>query len=515
MPVVISLGILVFTFTALGVLRLAQPRSQAAWPLAAIGALAAWVSVFFWQLKIPTLLPVASWSPVTLFAVSPALKLDALAWLYSLSLTGLAAAVILSSPAREASLSLMAWLGTLALTALGLLAFLADNPLTLVMIWTALDLAEFGNSLRAANSAAESERVVVAFSLRALGTGLALWASVTSAATGATFLFESLRPQSAIFLLLAVGLRLGVLPLHLTYRAEAPMRRGFGTLLRLTVAASSLVALGRISQNAISGGAALLAQALVLAAALYGGWRWLTGADALSARPYWLIGMSALALSAAFRNNPLGAAAWGNALILLGGLVFLSSYRQRWLNIPLALMALTALGLPFSLTASGWQGAMAWFFWPPALAAQVMLLAGFARYFFLLPAGHWAELPRGARGAYGLGLGLLAALALQAGFWGWDGALQVGAWGAGLAALALAGVILALALRFPMLLKISFPARLSSLFRAQDSFSALFWGLYRLLRQLADFLSALLEGDGGLLWTLVLLALFILFLQGR
>ncbi|GAB4502121.1 MAG: hypothetical protein Fur0035_16690 [Anaerolineales bacterium] len=515
MPALISLGILVFTFAALGGLFLAQPRSAFAWPLAALGALAAWASVFFWQLKIPLLLPVASWAPVTLFAVSPALKMDSLAWLYSLSLTGLAAAVILSSPARAAGVSPVAWLGTLALTALGLLAFLADNPLTLVMIWTALDLAEFANSLRAANSAADSERVVVAFSLRALGTGFALWASVSSAATGATFLFESLRPQSAIFLLLAVGLRLGVLPLHLTYRAEPQMRRGFGTLLRLTVAASGLVVLGRIPHSAISGGAALMAQALILLAALYGGWKWLTGAEALSARPYWLIGMSALALAAAFRDNPLGAAAWGNALILLGGLIFLASHRLRWLNILLGLTALTALGLPFSLTASGWQGEMAWFFWPPALAAQVMLLAGFARYFFGLPAGRWDELSPGARGAYRLGLGLLAALALQAGFWGWPGALQLGAWGAGLAALALAGLILALALRFPALLQISFPARVSSLFRAQDFFAGLLWQGYRLLRQLADFLSALLEGDGGLLWTLVLLALFILFWQGR
>lgn len=452
---------------------------------------------------------------MTLFAVSPLLKVDGLAWLYALSLTGLAAAVILSAPARVAGVSPVAWLGTLALTALGLLAFMADNPLTLVMIWTALDLAEFANSLRAANSAAESERVVLAFALRALGTGFMLWASVSSAAVGATFLFETLRPQSAIFLLLAVGLRLGVLPLHLTYRAEPLMRRGFGTLLRLTVAASSLVALGRMPHNLITGGGGLLLQALVLLAALYGGWKWLTGAEALSARPYWLIGMSALALAAAFRDNPLGAAAWGNALILLGGLVFLASYRLPWQNGLLALTALTALGLPFTLTASGWQGESAWFFWPPALTAQVLLLAGFVRYFWILPTGAWHELPRGARAAYWLGLGLLAALSVLTGLWGWGGALLLGRWGAGLSALALAGLIVALALRLPGLLNISFPARVSSLFRAQDFLAALLWGLYRLLRQLAEFLSALLEGDGGLLWTLLLLALFILFLQGR
>jgi hypothetical protein len=51
---------------------------------------------------------------------------------------------------------------------------------------------------------------------------------------------------SRFYLLLAAGLRLGVLPLHLPYASEAAIRRGFGSALRLISAGSSLILLARI-----------------------------------------------------------------------------------------------------------------------------------------------------------------------------------------------------------------------------------------------------------------------------
>jgi len=513
MPAVITLGILLVTLVALGGLRVVRPRSTYTWAIAVTGAFLAWASVFFWQLSLPTLLPVASWTPATLFPVSPALKMDAVAWLYALSLTGLALAVILTSPVRLTGISPVAWLGTLVLTALGILAFLADNPLTLVMIWTAIDLVEFWNALRVAANAEMSERVVVAFSLRALGTGFALWASVTSAAVGTTFLFETLRPQSGIFLLLAAGLRLGVLPLHLAYQAEPVVRRGLGTVLRLTAVASSLVLLARLPQNAFTGSWPLALQTFVLLTAVYAGWKWLTGADALSARPYWLIGMSALALAAALRNNPLGAAAWGVALILVGGATFLYSARAPWLTRVLTLVALAALGLPFTLTATGWQGALPWFLWPLAILAQMLLLAGVARHLLSPGESPWSDLPQGLRAAYLAGLAIFPLLAVLIGLWGWAGALQLGVWGAGLMALVSSLALLGFFGRFS---EFSLPVtRLSGLTHGQETLMAGLGSLYRTLRAVTEFISGLLEGDGGLLWTLFLLVLFILIFQGR
>ncbi len=40
-------------------------------------------------------------------------------------------------------------------------------------------------------------------------------------------------PQAGLLLIVAAGLRLGVLPVHLPYNSESSLRRGLGTMLRL------------------------------------------------------------------------------------------------------------------------------------------------------------------------------------------------------------------------------------------------------------------------------------------
>src|SRR3989304_660827 len=104
--------------------------------------------------------------------------------------------------------------------------------------------------------------------------------------------------------------------------------------------------------------------------------------DELTARPFWLIGMGALAVAAALQANPVGAAAWGCALILAGGVLFLSSETNRWLVRALWIGVLGISALPFSLTATGWddKGMNFWPAWPFLLLTQSMLMAGFIRH---------------------------------------------------------------------------------------------------------------------------------------
>jgi hypothetical protein len=237
-----------------------------------------------------------------------------------------------------------------------LLSVLADNPLALVLVWTAIDLTEFFNTLRTSNSPSVSERTVVSFSIRAAGTGLVLWTSVVSAVNGQVFLFEKTPTQVGIFLLIAVGLRLGVLPLHLPYRSEPVLRRGFGTSLRLTAAATSLVLLARLPASALDVRYVPYLLGFVALAALYSAWKWLLASDEINGRPYWIIGMSALSIAAAIRGNSAGSAAWGVALLLFGGISFLYSARQVWFTRILAVLGILLFALPFTLTASGWLG---------------------------------------------------------------------------------------------------------------------------------------------------------------
>ncbi len=521
MFVIITLSLLFVSSLAMTALRLARRPAAFAWFVSALGALLAWVSILFWQVELPAQLPLALWSSVSFSSVTPYFEADSYAWLYALSLVALGAAVILTSPARMAVLSPVLWIGSVALALLALLAVMADNILTLAMAWTAIDLLEYLNTLRISHSPSLNERAVISFSFRAAGTGSALWAAAVSASVGQLASLNEIPAQAWLFVLLAVGLRLGVIPLHLAYREDPGLRRGIGSSLRLTAAATSLVVLARLPVGVVDETLLPFLLALVALAAVYAGWKWFSLPDEISARPYWIIGMSALSLAAALRGSPQGSAAWGAALVLFGGLSFLYSSRQDWFSRLFAGMALFLLSLPFTLTATGWMGNFPWpgLFWPLFLAAHAMLVAGYIRHLFRGGDTPFGELPRSAQAAYPLGLALLIITILLTGLWGWPGSLQLGAWAMALVMLALAGLV---GLAYLRLRRLVIPQReepaeegISNFARMQEFLAGLLWGLYRLVGRLFGYLSALLEGDGGLLWTLLLLLIFITVLRGQ
>jgi hypothetical protein len=407
------------------------------------------------------------------------------------------------------------------MTVLAVLAVLADNPLTLVLVWMAIDLMEFFNTLRASDSPALSERAVVSFSFRAIGTGFALWASVINAMAGKAFLFENASSQTGIFLLIAAGLRLGVLPLHLAFRSEPTLRRGFGTTLRLANAVTSLILLARLPFSALDTAYVPFLLGFVVLAATYAAWKWFMASDEINGRPYWIIGMSALAVSATLRGSSAGSAAWGVAMLLFGGISFLYSARQLWFTRFLAGLGFLMIGLPFTLSSSGWVGSFPWpfLFWPLFIIAHFLLIAGYIRHLFQPGEIPFSGLPTWAQTSYPAGISILVLTAIIVGLWGWPGALQIGVWIVPLILLAFSGLTGFALWRFRRFIRPEiFPAsgeRISRLGVVQEFLARLLWIIYRSLGRLFAYSANLLEGDGGLLWTLLLLVLFVIILQGK
>jgi hypothetical protein len=363
-----------------------------------------------------------------------------------------------------------------------------------------------------------SERAVIAFASRATGTLILLWADMVSAANGQTFDFRSAPPQAGLYLLAAAALRLGVLPLHLPYPNELSIRRGFGTGLRMISAVSSLILLTRIPSSSVTSLLTPYLLLLVSFAAIYGGWMWMRAPDELTARPFWLIGMGSLAVAAALRANPLGAAAWGCALILAGSALFLSSETNRWLTRALWIGALGISALPFSLTATGWNsgGPNFWPAWPFLLTAHAMLIAGFIRHSqrTAIRSMH-EEQPIWGRNVYPIGIALLLIMTILLGLFGWTGTLRIGSW---IAALVVAFLTLGLLWLIPRL-RILNPVRAHWVRPVNPSWLDLgyqaLWNLYRQLGRISNSLSSVLEGESGIMWTLLFLVLFIsLFTQG-
>lgn len=518
MLIILTVSLLFLAALALVILNWVRPAVRYSWLIAVGGTLVSWGSVLAWQFRLPFTFQLPRWEPAILFFESLSFTVDTLTWPFAFSVATLILAVILTATARENFPAPIPWAATLILGGLGLLAVLADNPLTLLMVWSAIDLTELITQLRSVDGPGPSEKVVTAFATRLAGTGMLLWANMVSISTSAPMDFQDAPQQAGLYLLLAAGLRLGVLPVHLPYAAESAIRRGFGSALRLVSAASSLILLARIPTASVISVFTPFLLSLAALAAVYGGWMWLRAPDELTARPFWLIGLASLAMASALRGNPVGAAAWGCALLLSGGALFLSSVHHIWLSRALWIGIWGITALPLSITATGWKSAASsfWPVWPFLLFAQALLLAGYLRH-AMRPSlrANFETLDRATQYVYPLGISILLAAIFLLGVWGWQGALQVGAWFPALVGVLFGGIAVWLAPRLRMLT----PLRAHWVRPAANSWMDWFfrglWGLYRLTGRLSNSFSAILEGDGGFMWTLLFMILFIsLIVQG-
>jgi hypothetical protein len=515
MFILITVTTLLITAIALLILRLTAPNFRYNWLIATGGAFLGWISVLAWQLQMPMALQFPAWQPAALFSQSPTFVGDGIAWTFAISLATLCLSTILTAVARSDFPRPINWMGTLILTSLGILAVVADNPLTLVLIWAAIDISELIAQMRVVEDPRLSERTVIAFSLRAAGIFVLLWASMVSIANGQPLDFRSAPPQAGLYLILAVGLRIGVLPLHLPFVGETALRRGFGTGLRMVSVASSLILLARIPLSSLASPVTPYLLILISLAAVYGGWQWLRAPDELSGRPFWLIGMGSLAVAAALRANPIGATAWGCGLILAGGALFLSSEQNKWLIRALLVGAWGISALPFSLTASGWNSGVvtplvSWLSWPFLILAHAMLIAGFVRHSLRMTTRVSSEdQPIWGKNVYPAGIFLLLIVTVLLGLFGWDGTLQIGNLFAGpLAALLTLGLLwLSPRLRVlnPVRAHWVRPANVSWL----EGGYLVLGSLYRQLGRVSGMVSNVLEGESGVMWTLLVLILFV------
>jgi hypothetical protein len=396
---------------------------------------------------------------------------------------------------------------------MGLLGVVAESPLTLVLLWASLDLVEAGVVLARPEGQGTRLHWPLTFALRLGSMGLVLLGLVLDQTEGSGAGFGAIQGAGAMLLPAAGLLRLAAFAAP---GDPAFSRDGVRVVLHLTASVAAVAFLSQLPP-AIQPGPVLLSVGCACVA-LYAGWMWLRGPDVAMARPLWLMGMGSLAVAAILRANPLGATAWGNAMLLAGSTLFLATTHERWVNRAVLCALLFCSGLPLTLTAAAWTGGgrAQDLLLPAFLLAQAMLLAGFFHFTWT---GYAATpLPAAAsplRGFYLSGIMLPLVVGLSLGFWGWPGALQMGSLAAA-AVVVLATSALVWGKRRMGLLTPS-PMRWTPR-AAERLLSVMGHELARLqemLQRVAMAITRTLEGEAGILWSLVVLVLFVSLIADR
>lgn len=492
------------------VIRMLRPGFTYYWLVAVAGSALAWILTLILGFQLPQTIRLLDWSPAALFPASPTLLADQTTWPYAFALATLALSVILTATVRLKHHSWTTWASTLTLGSIGMLAIFSGNLLTLLLTWAAIDMLELIVLFFQIGGSSDRERAVVLFSARVAGIMLLLWAGVVSA-PGDPFIFTDIPPRASIYLLVAAGLRLGVIPLHLPFARELPFRRGLGSMLRLTPAASSLMLLTRAAVLGVDKPVQPYLFALTTLAAIYAALGWLTAADELRGRPFWILGMASLAVASAIKGHPLASQAWGLACLLTGGLLFLSSAKYRGL-LPIFILGILGMtGLPYT---PAWDSTHLYAapldpFLPLLLICQAILLTGYLRH-ALAASTDLSGSERWIRSVYPLGLGLLP---LSHYFLSWRTPLPLDTtgnhaeWWAGPVVIALTALLVYIGQH-----ELHLPSRIVPIWNRLFSLSwiaRLVWTVYRSVGRLLAIGSRIIEGEGGLLWTILLLVILV------
>jgi hypothetical protein len=519
MLVLMLIALPLVTATLIGVVRRLRPGFAYPWLFALAGGLSAWIVAWLIRPVTPLNLPLANWQPRIFLPISPALLLDTKSWPFLIALTTLALAILTTDVARPAiSRSPGYWFNLVVyqlMTAFSILAVLSGNLLTVLLTWTLLFGSEFFLRLLLNQESQGARGLIIVLALRLASLGCIVWAGMTAYATGASLSLTVVPPQISAILLLAVGINLGVIPVHPALDQADPKNAGMLTLFQLAPSAPALVLLARLG---LAGAPASLAPLFLLLAGwalIYAGLAWAGAPSPQSGLAYWIAGLASLALASAALGHSAASLAWGGAALFAGGLFSLGTARQRgliWLWL-LGLLSISAF--PFTPTWAG-AGLYALPFQPLLLiilAGQGLFLLGTLRHILRLPSPlTGAERWVGALYLAGLLL-ILSSYFLVAWFTrpgtGVIGQNTVGWIETGISLVAIGLAVLAMP--FYMRRRGRLPGRLAGLKKILEIawLYRLAEAIFRSIERWIDRASAAIEGRAGILWTLLGLALLV------
>ncbi len=491
------------------------------WLTAALLSLLYWLVVFGSRWIMPLDVTNLNWFPFSnLFTSGLQFELDELSWPFVVALASIQVGVFLTDSARLKKIpSVNVWAGIFFFNAIGYLAILASSVLAIIFLWTLIDIVELIVVLLTVKDDELTNVGVTSFAVKITGTLFMVFAIFLSTSNGVSFSFENMAGYIGFLMLVAISLRSGVIPFNLPYSKEIPLKIGMGNTIRMVGMASSLIVLIRLVPGlqmvAFQSGLLFFAALAALFAALM----WVIYPNEFSARPFWIIIFSSLAIYSALSGSQIASMIWSLDLLLAGSVLFLFSERDRRILF-LPLLAIIGLsGLPFTPSAAGWEGLMqggSWFYIFVNMLAVILSLLGYMRH-SLRVGRNMLDNERWIWFIFPLGLFVIIFSQWLIFLFSDFNLLQSGNIWASMIAFVFTVISIVAIRRLRIISKyadwmITWLNKFGEITISILSLNWLYkiiWGLVGLLQGVLNFFSRLLEGEAGVIWVLILVAAII------
>ncbi len=519
---------LIIAAAVIAILSRRQPGIGYTWMIAAAISLLAWLLLAGSPTRLFPEVDLRGWIPDENGSLAVIFRLDRVGWQYAFAIIALNVAVLFTSSARiHVRNESYLWAGTLILSAIALLACAALSPVSLILAWTLLDFSELGLILFNRSVRKIETSSLASFTWRVFGTLIFAGVFILAGAEGEMPSFKELSPVYFPAITLAVILRLGVFPLRHRLDLESPIDRSAGNVITLMAPATALVFLGRLKgEYNFSNLTISLLLAFMILYMLYAAFKWISAAGELNGRSFWVISTSVFGLACMLHGQSQSSTAWGMILLLGGGGIFLASPRNKWVSILLMGIFFGISGIPGSPSMSAWNGIIQGSLFisiPVFMLAAAFLFSGYLK-FSQIPEGNFSGVDSWVKVVFPSGLGILIVSQWVIFIRNLPGSFTFAYWWCGVTVFILSLLIflwqnhllpISITIRFQWLSSVGKTNIASRL----DTFFGMNWLskatklVFNFIQRILNLVSGVLEGQGGILWAILLLALLISYFQ--
>lgn len=509
------LPVIIFGLAAAGItaLRWRGMRMGYIWLLPVVLALVTWLILLLMPVPAGAQLQEWTWLKLAEEQMTILMRVDSISWPFLFLVVSLVLIYFLTLTVRlEAEKRTILWVAWLLLGAAAVLAVVAGNLITLILLWALIDLLDFLFP-RFVFKTIEPAARTGSFIPRTLAILLLILAVVFSFQSGSNPTVESINTPTGVMLFFAALLHAGILPIEKKQKVEDSACQSFEFFTHLVLIVISLNLLSRLPVVLFS---PLFSQVLSTLLWLLALFFTILDFQEKTDMDYWDNAVVCLAAIATLSGHAQSMPAWCALLCVGMGMHQFYAMRSARLNIfPwLAFIAISAL--PFTVAATAFQGLIQAnnLIWAIAtLPIYALLLVDFnrkarAEKYCNEQVETWYQ----AVYLFGLFLLILTPFALVVKIITYQtSALQNWWLGAGVLTLTIASRLIT----HRSILKEKKNKRMKILITSISKFFNFKWlgkiytWLNLIFQEVIFFFTQLLEGEGGIFWAVVILALMI------